>query len=125
MRANIMRNKVLIADAHKKDQKALELILQEVLQEGGELLFADTTAVALEILATERPQLIFLDYALLGSDEDIWVKWGAQIVLTCNRNIQPEQGEDVLLKPFEPQQVLEKCRGVLDLGRLEHQTPSM
>lgn len=121
----VMRNKVLIVDARKKDQKALERILKEVLLEGGELLFAETREVALEILASEHPHLVFLDSALVGADKDIWNIWGAHIVLMCERDKHPEKEEDVLFKPFEAQQVLEKCHGVLDLGHLAPQTPPM
>lgn len=120
-----MRNKILIVDTHEKDRKELEQILQGIVKDGGELFFASSRREALKILKKEHPQLVFLDVALLGKDEDLWVKTGASIVLICSKDRLQEQGEDFIVKPFDADQVLEKCQGVLDLDHLAPQIPPL
>ena len=120
-----MRNKILIVDSHKKDRRELEQIFQGIVRNGGELFFASCRGEALEILTKEHPQLVFLDIALVGKDEEVWVKTGAYIVLICSKDRLQERSEDFIVKPFDADQVLEKCQGVLDLDHLSPQMPPL
>ena len=120
-----MRNKILIVDSHERDRKELEQILLGIIKDGGELFFSSSRGEALEILAKEHPQLVFLDAALIGKDEDVWVKTGAYIVLICSKDRPQERSEDFVVKPFDADQVLEKCQGVLDLDHLAPQMPPL
>ena len=120
-----MRNKILIVDKNKKDRDELEQILQKVVEVGGELFFTSSCDEALKIIAHEHPQLVFLDLSLVGKDEEVWVKDDASIVLICPKDDYQERGEDFIVKPFDPDQVLEKCQGVLDLDHLAPQMPPL
>lgn len=108
-----MRNKVLIVDADPKDRQQLEHILQEVVEEGGELFFAGKREEGLAILVKEHPQLVFLDTQLVGENEDEWIEKGVHIVVMCERNEPHQRSEDFVIKPLKSHQVLEKCRAVL------------
>ena len=63
-----MRNKILIVDINKEDREQKKMILQEVVDAGGELFFADNREDGLTILRKEQPQLVFLDPALAGDE---------------------------------------------------------
>ena len=119
-----MRNKILIVDKNKKDRDQLEQILQKVVEVGGELLFAVSREEALKVIARERPQLVFLEISLLGEEEG-WSATEGSIVLICKKGDLQERSEDFIVKPFEPDQVLEKCHGVLDLDHLAPQMPPL
>lgn len=108
-----MRNKVLIVDSNPKECQQLEQILQEVVEDGGELFFADKREDGLAIIANEHPQLVFLDNRLVGDNEDEWVEEGVHVVVMRDRHEPHQKSEDFVLKPLKPHQVLEKCRGVL------------
>lgn len=107
-----MMNKVLIVAVQDREAEELEQILQEVVEGGGELFFANTTVEGLTILKREHPQLVFLDADLL-EDEEKWLHDGVHIVLMCSKEAVPQASEDILIKPFKPYQVLEKCHGSL------------
>ncbi len=105
-----MRNKVLIVDANLQERQELEQILQEVVDEGGMLFFAEKREDGLAIIAKEHPQLVFLDTHLVGENEDEWVEKGVYIVVMRARNEPHQKSEDFVLKPLKTHQVLEKCR---------------
>ncbi|MFZ0566121.1 MAG: hypothetical protein WAM28_08060 [Chlamydiales bacterium] len=109
-----MRNKVLVVEMDPKEQRELEMMLLEVAEEGGELFFAQNRESGLEILNKELPQLVFLDFALIGENEEEWIHEGVRIVLMCHRDDPYPKDKDVMLKPLKARQVLEKCRAVLN-----------
>jgi DNA-binding NtrC family response regulator len=96
-----VRNKILIVDANMQDREQLEQILQEIVEEGGELFFVDKREDGLAILKKEHPQLVFLENSFLGDDEKAWIQEGVHLVFMHE------------IKPFETTKVLEKCRSVL------------
>lgn len=53
--------KILIVDDEPHVRLLMEQTLEELEDEGVELLFADNGEVALNIITNERPQLVFLD----------------------------------------------------------------
>ncbi|MCC5831858.1 MAG: hypothetical protein JJU12_02300 [Chlamydiales bacterium] len=108
-----MRNKVLIVDSDSGVRQQLEQILQEVVEDGGELFFADKREDGLAIIAKEHPQLVFLDAPFVGKDEDEWMKEGVHLVIMRDRRDTQHKSEDFVLKPLRSHQILEKCRGAL------------
>lgn len=94
-----MRKKVLIVDANQRERDKFEKILRIIVEEGGELFFADKKEDGLALIAKERPQIVFLDPTLKGEDESLWKKEGVHLV--------------IMNKPFKVNQVLETCRSVL------------
>ncbi len=107
-----MRNKILIVDADRQDREELEQILQEIVEEGGELFFADKREDGIAILKKEQPQLVFLDAHLVG-EEDNWIHEGVHIILMRNKHELQQKSEDFVLKPLKRYQVLQRCRAVL------------
>ncbi|MCH9626974.1 MAG: hypothetical protein S4CHLAM2_06060 [Chlamydiales bacterium] len=108
-----MRNKILIVDADPSARQALEEILQEVVEKGGEFLFASTQEDGLTLLTKEHPQLVFVDTLLLGENEEAWNQEGVHVVVMQIGHQQDQYRADVLLKPLRPHQVLEKCQAFL------------
>jgi hypothetical protein len=106
-------NKILIVSMRLEEREQLEQILQEVIEEGGELLFADRREEALEIVTKEHPQLVFVDNDLAGNKQD-WINEGTYVVWMGLAHELPEVGEDRLVKPFVPRQVLDKCHLALN-----------
>lgn len=110
-----MRNKILIVDANNEDREQLENILQEIVDAGGELFFADNREVGLAILKKEQPQLVFLD-AFLAGDENSWIHENVQVILMCSKHALHQTSEDFVVKPLKRHPVLEKCRAFLSTG---------
>jgi DNA-binding response OmpR family regulator len=108
----LMRNKILIVDANHEDREQLETILQEVVNSGGELFFADNREDGLAILKKEIPQLVFLDASLAG-DVNGWIHEKVQVIFMCNKHEQNRKNEDFVVKPLKRHPVLEKCRAFL------------
>lgn len=102
-------NKILIISKRLDDRDQLENILQEIVDVGGELLFAATRKEGLEIFKKEHPQLVFIDYDLVETSSE-WE--GSMVVWMGLAHELPEVG-NILVKPFIPRQVLDKCQVVL------------
>jgi len=104
--------------------------LEELEDEGVNFFTAENGEQALEIIQTERPQLVFLDVMMpkmngmevcrrvkkeLGLN-DVFI-----VLLTAkgqelDRQKGQEVGADVYMtKPFDPEKILEKAREVLQL----------
>lgn len=125
-----MTQKILIVD----DEPHLRLLLQQTLEEledeGVELLTAENGQVALETIEAEKPNLVFLDVMMpkmSGFDvcnqvknvlnlKDIYI-----ILLTAKGQESDKQqaknmGADLYMsKPFDPDEVLEKAQEILGL----------
>ena len=56
-----MTQKILIVDDEPHIRLLMEQTLEELEDKGVELLFADNGEIALEIIKSEKPQLVFLD----------------------------------------------------------------
>jgi two-component system, OmpR family, alkaline phosphatase synthesis response regulator PhoP len=124
--------KILIVDDEVHIRTLLEQTLEELEDEGVELLSADNCADALEIIRTERPNLVFLDVMMPkmnGFDVCQRVRGefgpdGVYIVLLTakgqefDRQRGAEVGADLYMtKPFDPDELLDKAKDVLGLWR--------
>lgn len=125
-----MNQKILIVDDEPHVRLLLEQTLEELEDEGVELLFAENGEVALEIIKTEKPQLVFLDVMMPkmnGFDVCNLVKHKLNIqdvyivMLTAkgqefDRQKSIEVGADMYTtKPFDPDEILDKSQEVLGL----------
>ncbi len=101
-----MRNKILVVESDAEAREQLEQMLQEVLEAGGELFFTQNREDALAIIAKEQPAIVFLDPRLVGGDLAVWKREGVHLVVTGEAK---RDGADFLARPFEVEQVVEKC----------------
>ncbi len=122
--------RVLIVDDEPHIRYLLELTLEELEDDGVEIITADNGETALEIIRDERPEIVFLDVMMpkmSGFDVCQAVKHelgldGVYIVLLTakGQEFDKQKGLDVgadiyLTKPFNPDNVLAKAREVLGL----------
>lgn len=125
-----MNQKILIVDDEPHVRLLIEQTLEELEDEGVELLFAENGEVALEIIKNEKPQLVFLDVMMPkmnGFDVCNWVKHklGLEdvyiVMLTAkgqefDRQKSIEVGADMYTtKPFDPDEILKKSQEVLGI----------
>ncbi|MDD5285682.1 MAG: response regulator [Desulfuromonadaceae bacterium] len=122
--------KILIVDDEPFIRLLLEQVLEELEDEGVELITADNGETALDIIRSETPELVFLDVMMPkmnGFDVCNKVKnelgiSGVYIVLLTakGQEFDKQKGADVgadiyMTKPFNPDEVLEKARSILGL----------
>lgn len=122
--------KVLIVDDEPFIRLLLEQTLEELEDEGVELITADNGETALDIIRSEAPEIVFLDVMMPkmnGFDVCNAVKKelglsGVYIVLLTakGQEFDKQKGMDVgadvyMTKPFNPDEVLEKARNILGL----------
>jgi DNA-binding response OmpR family regulator len=125
-----MQSKVLIVDDEPHIRLLIEQALEDLVDEGVELLLATDGEQALEIIRRELPQLIFLDVMMPkmnGFDVCQIVKdeLGGQdihiVMLTAKgQEYNIDKGYDVgadiyMTKPFDPDELLVKARAFLNL----------
>jgi len=122
--------KILIVD----DEAHLRMLIQQTLEdledEGVELLTASDGEAALETIKAETPQLVFLDVMmpkLSGFDvcsrvkQTLGLKDVYIVLLTAKgQEFDKQKGQDAgadlyMTKPFDPDALLEKARAVLGL----------
>lgn len=126
-----MKAKILIVDDEAHIRLLLEQTLEELEDEGVELLSASDGEEALEIIQQERPNLVFMDVMLPKRDgfevcnrvkhllgmEDVYV-----VMLTAKGQEYDRQrgkavGADLYMtKPFDPDKIFAKVIEVLGLG---------
>lgn len=122
--------KILIVDDEPFIRLLLEQVLEELEDEGVELITADNGETALDIIRSETPELVFLDVMMPkmnGFDVCNTVKnelgiTGVYIVLLTAKGQEFDKqkgidaGADIYMtKPFNPEEVLEKARSVIGL----------
>ena len=125
-----MDKKILIVDDEAHIRMLIGQTLEELEDEGVEFLTADNGASALELIQSEKPDLVFLDVMMPrmnGMDvcqkvkkelaiDDVYI-----ILLTAkgqelDRQRGQEVGADVYMtKPFDPEVLLSKAKQVLVL----------
>lgn len=125
-----MDKKILIVDDEAHIRMLIGQTLEELEDEGVEFLTADNGQTALELIQSERPNLVFLDVMMPkmnGMDvcqkvkrelgfTDIYI-----VILTAkgqelDRQKGQEVGADVYMtKPFDPEVILNKAKEVLGI----------
>ncbi len=126
-----MNKKVLIVDDEPNILILMEQALESLEDDGVELLTAKNGEEALEIIQTEKPNLVFLDVMMPKMNgfevcdvvkhtlrlQEVYI-----ILLTAKgQEFDKQKGSDVgadlyLTKPFRPKVVLEISREVLSLS---------
>ena len=123
-----MSKRILIVDDEIHIRVLMEQTLEDLEDEGVELLTATNGADALDLIRTEKPDLVFLDVMmpkLNGFEVCQTVKDDAAtqdtyiIMLTAKgQEFDQQQGREVganlyMTKPFDPDEVLEKAAEIL------------
>jgi len=123
-----MSKKILIVDDEPHIRLLLTQTLEELEDEGVEIFTASNGAEGLEVIQTEKPDLVFLDVMMPqmnGFDVCKAVKTNLEIsnifiiMLTAkgqefDRNKGLEVGADLYMtKPFDPDEILEKAQNIL------------
>ncbi len=125
-----MEPKILIVDDEAHVRLLIEQTLEDLEDEGVELLLATNGEEALEIIQTECPQLVFLDVMmprLNGFDVCHTVKHELElrdvyvVMLTAKgQEFDRQKGHEVgadtyITKPFDPDELLEMAKQALGL----------
>lgn len=122
--------KILIVDDEPHIRLLLEQTLEDLEDEGVELILADNGESALEIIRRENPELVFLDvmmpkmngFAVCNTVKNELALDDVYIALLTAKGQESEkhQGMDVgadiyLTKPFNPDDILSMARKILRL----------
>lgn len=125
-----MTKKILIVDDEPHIRILLEQTLEELEDEGVELLTATNGEEALETIQSEKPELVFLDVMMPKMNgfevcDAVKNKLGMLniyiIMLTAKgQEFDKQKGKEVgsdlyMTKPFDPDEVLEKSKTILGL----------
>ncbi|MEW5858183.1 MAG: response regulator [Cyanobacteriota bacterium] len=125
-----MTKRILIVDDEPHIRILMEQTLEELEDEGVELLTAANGEEALETIQVEKPELVFLDVMMPKMNgfevcnavknelkiPDVYI-----IMLTAKgQEFDRQKGNDVganlyMTKPFDPDEVVEKSREILGL----------
>lgn len=125
-----MSQKILIVDDEDHLRMLIEQTLEELEDEGVELLTATNGAEALEMIVEEKPDLVFLDVMMPKMNglevcqkvkQELKIQNIYIIILTAKgQELDKQKGKDVdadiyMTKPFDPDDLLNKAREVLQL----------
>ncbi|MEO1508644.1 MAG: response regulator [Cyanobacteria bacterium J06633_23] len=125
-----MPKTILIVDDEVHIRILMEQTLEELEDEGVELLTASNGLEALDLIQTKKPDLVFLDVMMPKMNgfevcqavkTDVAIQDTYIIMLTAKgQAFDQQQGHDVganlyMTKPFDPDDVLEKATTVLAL----------
>ena len=126
-----MAKKILIVDDEAHIRMLIGQTLEELEDEGVEFLTADNGETALELIQSEKPNIVFLDVMMPkmnGMDvckkvkQDLALKDVFIIILTAKgQELDRQKGQEVgadiyLTKPFDPEVLLSKAKEVLGIG---------
>lgn len=122
--------KILIVDDEPHIRILLEQTLEELEDDGVELLIADNGEDALEAIKNEKPELVFLDVMMPKMNgfevcnkikNELKMNNVFVIMLTAkgqefDKIKGSEAGANIYMtKPFNPDEIVEKARGILGL----------
>ena len=122
---------VLIVDDEQHIRLLIEQTLEELEDDGVELLTAADGAEALDVIANHRPALVFLDVSMPKKDgfevaraikDDPSMAGTTVIMLTARGQAYDREAglaagaDQYLTKPFDPDDLLRRARAALDLG---------
>ena len=122
---------VLIVDDEQHIRLLIEQTLEELEDEGVQLLTAGDGEEALAVIDSHRPELVFLDVMMPKRNgfevcrtikEDLGLARTYVVLLTAKGQAYDRQqgeaaGADLYMtKPFDPDDLLDKARDVLGLG---------
>ena len=125
-----MEPKILIVDDEAHIRLLIEQTLEDLKDEGADLLVACNGEEALEIIQAERPSLVFLDVMMPRMNgfevcRTVKREWGLQdvtiVMLTAKgQESDKQKGEAVgadtyMTKPFDPDELLELTEQILGL----------
>src|SRR5512132_3083452 len=125
-----MEKKVLIVDDEAHIRMLIEQTLEDLEDEGVEFLTAQNGEEALELISTEKPDLVFLDVMMPKMNgmevcrrvkkelvlNDVYI-----ILLTAKgQELDRQKGHEVgadlyMTKPFDPEVLLKKAKEVLSI----------
>jgi two-component system alkaline phosphatase synthesis response regulator PhoP len=123
--------KILIVDDEPFIRQLLELTLEELEDEGVELLFATNGNEALEAIRKESPCLVFLDVMMPNMNgfevcniikNELGITDTYTVLLTPKgQKFDKEKGREVgadmyMTKPFNPDEVLAKAREITGIS---------
>ena len=126
-----MSKTILIVDDEVHIRVLMEQILEDLEDEGVELLMATNGVDALDMIRSEQPDLVFLDVMMPKMNgfevcqsvkQDATLRETYIIMLTAKgQEFDQQQGREVganlyMTKPFDPDEILEKAAEVLALA---------
>lgn len=126
----MMQKKILIVDDEAHIRMLIEQTLEDLEDEGVEFFTADNGETALQLIQSEKPNLVFLDVMMPkmnGMDvcsevkKDVSLKDVFIILLTAKgQDFDRQKGQEVgadlyMTKPFDPEIILLKAIEVLGL----------
>lgn len=130
MQIDPMDKKLLIVDDEAHIRMLIEQTLEDLEDEGVELLFADNGADALRIIQEERPDLVFLDVMMPKMNgmevcqkvkKELNISETYIILLTAKgQEVDRQKGLDMgankyMTKPFDPDEMLSIAEEILNL----------
>lgn len=125
-----MSKKLLIVDDEAHIRMLLEQTLEDLEDDGVEFFIAENGEQALDLIETEKPNLVFLDVMMPkmnGMEVCQKVKQNEElnqvyiIILTAKgQEVDKQKGMDVganryMTKPFDPDEILDTAREILNI----------
>jgi len=122
--------KILIADDELQTREMLGEILEELADQGVELIFAGNGMEALEAIRQHRPELVFLDVLMpkmnglevcSAAKNQLGMKDVHIVMLTTkgqdheNQRVREVGADQSLMKPIDPDEIYDTAVGVLEL----------
>lgn len=125
-----MEKKILIVDDEAHIRMLIGQTLEELEDEGVEFLTADNGETALQLIQSEKPNLVFLDVMMPKMNgmevcrkvkQELGISDVYIIILTAKgQELDKQKGQEVgadvyMTKPFDPEVLLTKAKEVLDI----------